>query len=141
VPFYLRSTPGVLPGPGPTPRTRASNERERRETRNRRGPLLLALAVIFIGITASFWVDEWREERQDQENFHPILGEICYDGILDASQLSGTAVANNTVLAYASDLVLRDLGPPLDELFGQLERVFACADPLSEARWASFTPA
>ncbi|MFO7586840.1 MAG: hypothetical protein R6X22_02100 [Gemmatimonadota bacterium] len=90
------------------------------------GPLLLEFAVIFIGITASFWVEEWREERQDRGTFHRILGEIYYDVILDESQLSGAAVANNLALQHASDLVLRDLEPPPpDELFDRMEIVFS----------------
>jgi hypothetical protein len=57
--------------------------------------LLLEIAAIFIGITASFWVDEWREERQDTATFHRILGEIYYDIIRDESFMTGWAATNN----------------------------------------------
>lgn len=88
-------------------------------------PLLLELLVIFVGITASFWVDEWREERQDRETFHRILGEIYYDAILDESQLSGAAVLNNVALANAARLVFAEGELPVgDSLLGLLESTF-----------------
>ena len=91
--------------------------------------LLLEIAAIFIGITASFWVDEWREQRQDTETFHRILGEIYYDITLDESVMTGWAATNNLRLEIASDLVLRDAElPPADELFRQLDYVFSGFD-------------
>jgi len=88
--------------------------------------LLLEIAAIFIGITASFWVDEWREQKQDTETFHRILGEIYYDVTLDESLISGWAATNNRALLYAGDLALRDTElPPADALFAQIEAVFA----------------
>jgi hypothetical protein len=87
--------------------------------------LLLEIAAIFIGITASFWVDEWREQEQDTETFHRILGEIYYDITLDESVMTGWAATNNLQLDIASDLVLRDTDlPSADELFRQLDYVF-----------------
>ena len=70
--------------------------------------LLLEIAAIFIGITASFWVDEWREERQDTDTFHRILGEIYYNVILDESAMTGLAASNSQALQYAANLALRD---------------------------------
>lgn len=87
--------------------------------------LALEIGAIFIGITASFIVDEWREQRQDLETFHRILGEIYYDIRVDESMLVGMAASNNAALMYASDLVLRERElPPPGPLFEQLERIF-----------------
>jgi hypothetical protein len=52
-------------------------------------------------------VDEWREERQDTDTFHRILGEIYYNVILDESAMTGLAATNNQQLQYAADLALR----------------------------------
>jgi len=94
--------------------------------RRRWRTLALEVAAIFIGITASFVVDEWREEHQDTQTFHRILGEIYYDVRIDESILVGSAASNNASLLLASDLVLRDSAmPPAEELFQQLEIVFA----------------
>lgn len=99
-------------------------------TRRRWRLLLLELVVIIIGITASFWVDEWREVRQDTETFHRILGEIYYDVRVDEASLVGWAAANNEALLYAGNLVLRDGDlPRVDELFRQLEVVFSDIQP------------
>jgi hypothetical protein len=88
--------------------------------------LALEVAAIFIGITASFVVDEWREEHQDTRTFHRILGEIYYDVRMDESILMGSAAANNASILLASDLLLRDSPmPPGEELFQQLEVIFA----------------
>jgi hypothetical protein len=87
--------------------------------------LAVELVVIFIGITASFWVDEWREQRQDTETFHRILGEIYYDAILDESGLAGMAAFNNLALRHASNMAIRETDPPPgDELVTQLDIVF-----------------
>jgi hypothetical protein len=87
--------------------------------------LFLEIGAIFIGITASFWVDEWREQNQDTETFHRILGEVYYDVTLDESLWRGWAATNNLVLQYASDLALRDADlPPADTLFDRLDAIF-----------------
>jgi hypothetical protein len=94
--------------------------------RRRWRTLALEIAAIFIGITASFVVDEWREEHQDTQTFHRILGEIYYDVRIDESILVGSAASNNASLLLASDLALRDSAmPPAEELFQQLEAIFA----------------
>ena len=72
--------------------------------------LLLEVAAIFIGITASFLVDDWREERQDTETFRRILSEVYYDIIRDESLMAGAAATNNQGLLYAAELTL-DPGP------------------------------
>lgn len=100
--------------------------------------LLLEIAAIFLGITASFWVDEWREERQDTDTFHRILGEIYYNVILDGSVMTGLAAGNNQQLQYAADLALRDpvsASPDAmsqegaEALFQVLEGVFYAYNP------------
>jgi hypothetical protein len=95
-----------------------------------RGRILTEVAVVFIGITASFWVDDWREKRQDTETFHRILGEIYYDLRIDDSITRGLAADNNRALLAASDLVFRDGPlPEGEELTRQLTRVFASWEP------------
>ena len=100
--------------------------------------LLLEIAAIFIGITASFWVEEWREERQDTATFHRILGEIYYDIILDESVMTGLAATNNQQLQYAADLALRDTASASPDdmtqqeseaLFQMLDGVFSAYEP------------
>jgi len=100
--------------------------------------LLLEIAAIFIGITASFWVDEWREERQDTATFHRILGEIYYDVILDESAMTGLAAGSNQQLQYAANLALRDTVSAFpnemteqesEALFQALEGVFYSYNP------------
>ena len=108
-------------------------------TRKRRWrQLLLEMLVIFIGITASFWVDDWREERQDTATFHRILGEIYYDIILDESMMTGSAAINNQQVQYAANLALRDTASAspnemtrqdAEALFQILDGVFYADDP------------
>lgn len=96
------------------------------------GRVLAEVAVVFVGITASFWVDDWRQQRQDTETFHRILGEIYYDLRIDESLLIGLAANNNRALLVASDLVLRDRPlPDGDELTRQLGLVFLDFTPES----------
>jgi len=98
---------------------------ESKKPKNRWAALALELVVIFVGITASFWVDEWREKRQDTETFNRILSQIYYDVHVDEAVLIAQAATNNEALLYAGGLVLRDEElPPADELFRQLGIVF-----------------
>ena len=104
----------------------ADDTQSGRKNRIRWRALALEVGAIFIGITASFMVDEWREERQDTETFHRILGEIYYDVRMDESVIVGSVASNNASLLIASDLVLRESEiPPPEDLFSQLETVFA----------------
>lgn len=97
--------------------------------------LLLEIVAIFIGITASFWVDEWREERQDMATFHRILGEIYYDIILDESVMTGLAAGNNQQLQHAADLALPDPVSASPDAVGQ-ERGEALFRVLEGVFWA-----
>jgi hypothetical protein len=103
--------------------------------------LLLEIAAIFIGITASFWVDEWREERQDTATFHRILGEIYYDIIRDESFMTGWAATNNQRLQYAANLTLRDTESPLldDMTQEETEVLFQVLDGVFFANESSLT--
>lgn len=92
--------------------------------------LLLEIGAIFIGITSSFLVDEWRERQQDTETFHRILGEIYYEATLDGSTITGWAADNNRALVYASALALREPEPPpADVLTEQLNVIFSTFAP------------
>jgi hypothetical protein len=103
--------------------------------------LLLEIAAIFIGITASFWVEEWREERQDTATFHRILGEIYYDVILDESVMTGLAATNNQQLQYAADLALQDTASasPDDMTQQESEALFQMLDGIFSAYETSLT--
>ena len=69
----LTSGDSVTNTPAKTP------ERKPRLVRRWAGEII----AIFLGISASFWVDDWREERQDTETFNRILGEVYYNVILE----------------------------------------------------------
>lgn len=91
----------------------------------RSGRLVLEILAIFIGITASFWVEEWREERQDTEIFHRLLGEIYFNLMMDQEAMVSVAAQNNLALTWASELVIREQPlPPAPELFHRLQTIF-----------------
>ena len=37
------------------------------------GLLFLEALVIFAGITSSFWIEEWRQNRVDLDTYHHLL--------------------------------------------------------------------
>lgn len=89
------------------------------------GVMFLELLVIVFGISASFWVDEWREEKQDTEIFNRILGEVYYSFALDDNALVLAARQNNAALFYASNLVIKQKPlPEAAKLFEQIEEIF-----------------
>ena len=61
--------------------------------------LLLEVFAIFLGITASFMVDEWRQERQDQEAFERHLKAIYYETGLNQHQYRFDLYENNILVA------------------------------------------
>lgn len=90
------------------------------------GRFPLEILAIFIGITASFWVEEWREERQDTETFHRLLGEIYFNVMMDEVAMANAAANNNLALTWASDLVIKHQPlPPPPVLFHQLQTIFS----------------
>ena len=51
--------------------------------------LLLEVFAIFLGITASFAVEEWREQQQEQEDFERYLQAVYYDALREEAMKAG----------------------------------------------------
>ncbi len=67
---------------------------------NRIQSLLLEVFAIFLGITASFAVEEWREERQDRQNYERYLQAIYFDALRENATARRFLVqGNQTVMA------------------------------------------
>lgn len=94
------------------------------------GLLVLEAAVIFAGITASFWMEEWRQSRDDLDTYHHLLEEIYYNAVIDESRLPLAIAGNNLALKDALEMSVLDSElPPDPELWRRLEHIF----------WASAT--
>ncbi len=92
------------------------------------GILILEAAVIFAGITASFWMEEWREQREDLDTYHHLLEEIYYNAVIDESRLPLSIADNNLALRNALELsVLNSELPPDPELWEGLNHIFSGA--------------
>ncbi|MDX1380751.1 MAG: hypothetical protein R3233_06505 [Xanthomonadales bacterium] len=74
--------------------------------------LLLEVFAIFLGISASFVVEEWRQERQDVEIFEHFLEAIYYDAAREQAVTSRIVYLNNQVVGALGVL----LGPGADGL-------------------------
>ncbi len=89
------------------------------------GLLFLEAAVIFAGITSSFWIEEWRENREDLDTYQHLLEEIYYNTVLDEAGLPLAIATNNLALKYALELAVLDAPIPSDrELYEELSHVF-----------------
>ncbi len=71
--------------------------------------LTLEIVAIFIGITASFWVDEWREERANYTILDQALEGIYYDTLRDQAWVRRNMEENNQRIALVSELLFGDL--------------------------------
>ena len=67
--------------------------------------LLLEIFAIFLGISASFAVEEWRQGRQDQATFEHYLEGIYYDAAREAAVNSRMVYQNHQVIG-ALDILL-----------------------------------
>lgn len=74
--------------------------------------LLLEVFAIFLGISASFVVDEWRQERQDAETFEHFLEAIYYDAAREQAVNARIVYMNNQTVGALGVL----LGPGADGL-------------------------
>jgi len=74
--------------------------------------LLLEVFAIFLGISASFVVEEWRQDRQDVRTFEHFLEAIYYDAAREQAVTSRIVYQNNQVVGALSVL----LGPGTDGL-------------------------
>ena len=89
------------------------------------GLLFLEALVIFAGITGSFWIEEWRQNREDLDTFHHLLEEIYYNAAIDESRIPLGIADNNLALKNAINMAVLDSVPPGDaELWVQLDHIF-----------------
>ncbi len=92
------------------------------------GLLFLEAVVIFAGISASFWMEEWRQNREDLDTYHHLLEEIYYNAVIDESRLPLSIADNNLAIKNALELAVLDTEPPSDsELWARLNHIFAGA--------------
>ncbi|MEK6254323.1 MAG: hypothetical protein N2B05_06495 [Gemmatimonadales bacterium] len=89
------------------------------------GLLFLEAAVIFAGITGSFWIEEWRQNREDLDVYHHLLEEIYYNAVIDESRIPMSIADNNLAIKNAINMAVLDSVPPRDtELWRQLNHIF-----------------
>ena len=69
---------------------------------------LLELLAVFIGITASLFVDDWRQQHADYETLAHLHQQIYVNAVLENAQLRLEFVSNNTGLKSAIELVFGD---------------------------------
>lgn len=69
--------------------------------------LLLEVFAIFLGITASFALEEWRQQRQDLETFEHYLEGIYYDAARERANTRRSIYINNQLTA-AMNMLLSD---------------------------------
>jgi hypothetical protein len=87
--------------------------------------LLLEVFAIFLGITASFAVDEWREERQARAEFERYLQAIYFDALREEALLR-RFIYRGTQAVVAIDTLQRRGAEELTdaELLGLVSQVF-----------------
>jgi len=99
------------------------------------GMLALEAAVIFAGITASFWMEEVRQQRDDRETYRHLLEEIYYNAVVDESQVPIGIAQNNLALKDAMQLAVLGNADLTDaELYDRLDHIF-------DGVWISFSNA
>jgi hypothetical protein len=88
------------------------------------GLLVLEALVIFAGITSSFWIEEWRQQREDLETYRHLLEEIYYNTVIDEAGLPINIAGNNLALKDALHLTLETGELPDAELYDRLDHIF-----------------
>lgn len=89
------------------------------------GLLFLEAAVIFAGITGSFWIEEWRQNREDLDVYHHLLEEIYHNAVIDESRIPLGIANNNLAMKNAITMAVLDSVPPGNtELWTQLDHIF-----------------
>jgi hypothetical protein len=90
------------------------------------GLLALEAAVIFGGISSSFWIEEWRQQREDEDTFKHLLEEIYYNATLDQGSIPVNIASNNLALKDALQLTVLDNAELSDsELYDRLDHIFS----------------
>jgi hypothetical protein len=86
--------------------------------------LLLEVFAIFLGISASFVVEEWRQDQQDLETFEHFLEAIYYDAEREQAVTKRIVYQNNQVVGALNVLLGEGAETlPDDELLGLLNVV------------------
>ncbi len=67
---------------------------------------LSEIVVIFIGISISFWFDEWRDNRKDREMERKILLNLKENLAQDTVNLGGTAKGGETLISGIDKLLV-----------------------------------
>lgn len=92
---------------------------------NRFNTLLLEVFAIFLGITASFAVEEWRQERQDRENLERYLHAIYFDALREEALARRFIYRGNQAVVAIHTLLNEDTAKLTDaELLTLMSRVF-----------------
>ncbi len=69
---------------------------------------VLEIVAVFVGITASLFIDDWREERSDYEKLDHFFEEIHHNAIVHSSQLRIGLMLNNAAARSAVELLYGD---------------------------------
>lgn len=83
------------------------------------GKYLSEIIVIFLGISISFWFDEWRDDRKDRETEHKILINLKENLAQDTMVLGGT-VQNGEIFVKGINQLISlksDIAPDSLNLF------------------------
>lgn len=74
---------------------------------------LSEIVVIFLGISISFWFDEWRENRKDRETEQKILQNLKENLVQDTIVLGGTLKMGETFIRGIDKLAAFKQGPEM----------------------------
>jgi hypothetical protein len=86
--------------------------------------LLLEVFAIFLGISASFVVEQWRQEQQNVETFEHFLEAIYYDAEREQAVTSRIVYQNNQLIGALNELLGNDVSAlPDDQLLALLNVV------------------
>jgi hypothetical protein len=92
---------------------------------NRFSSLLLEVFAIFLGISASFAVEEWRQERHDRENLERYLHAIYFDALREEALARRFVYRGNQAVVAIHTLLNEDTARLTDaELLILMNRVF-----------------
>jgi hypothetical protein len=90
------------------------------------GLLILEAVVIFAGISASFWMEEWRQQREDLDTYTHLLEEIYFNSVVDQGSVPIGIAANNLALRDALHLTVLESDASLQRnLYGRLDHIFS----------------
>lgn len=76
---------------------------------------ILEILAVFIGITASLFIDDWRHRKADYETLDHFLEEIHHNAIVQSSQLHISLLLNQLAVQRAIDLLYEDTSELSDE--------------------------